>query len=212
MEGRLILLSIGILGLAATGCTGGDETPAKTDEPAATASVFTGTLEGTDARVAAVATDKHARLYFCGGDTSYETLSRWVPADIGKSGDLTADETAAMGWSLRAALREGILSGSVETGDGGSYPFEAKIVDGRTIAGLYEGLSPCGKVGVIVSQDSSKDDPVAQGACIGSGTTIDIHQVNPVAPLARDSKGAIRVTIEGSPNEVKVTAAAVPAN
>jgi hypothetical protein len=211
MEGRLILISIGILGLAATsGCAGGGETAPKNTEPS-TPTVFTGQIEGTDARVAAVATATHARLYFCGGDSSYETLSRWVPADIGKSGALAPDEASAMGWVIQGTLRDGVLSGSLVAGDAGSYSFDAKPVDDRTLAGLYEATSDCGKVGVIVSQPSTKDTPQAQGACISNGTVdVDIHQVNPVTPLVKDAKGAIRVTVEGITGEISVVAASAP--
>jgi hypothetical protein len=173
---------------------------------------FTGKLDGTDARVAVVAGRAHARVYFCGGDATYMDLSRWIPGTFDVEGQFTPDATAAMGWQVHATVGDGVVTGSLATGDGGSHAFQAASVDVRTIAGLYEGMSPCGQVGVIVSQATPDEAPASQGACIGAASgsgSIDIHQVNPVAPLVRNSDGTIAVDVAGTTEALTLTPAFV---
>jgi hypothetical protein len=115
-----------------------------------------------------------------------------------------------MGWSIDATVLQAGVNGTLTTGDAASFSFQATAVDKKTIAGLYEAVSPCGKVGVIVSQQTETDTPVVQGACIGNGN-IDIHQVNPVLPLTRDADGAFSVVVAGATEEISVVPAAAPA-
>ena len=200
-----LLLAVAV---SAGACSDRDgPTPAPVD---ATPRVFTGEVAETDAQVSAIVTSHHARLYFCGGASTYTTLSRWIPAVI-SHGEVTADETAGSGFSVHATLDGDALSGMLSTGDAGAYSFHAGVTDDRTVAGLYEATSPCGKIGVIVTQATTKDEPAAQGACIGTGN-VDIHQVNPVLPLVRTKDGSIRVVVDGSSTEVLVRAAAPPAD
>jgi hypothetical protein len=228
MEGRPGSLRIVLFALAATASCSNDGSarstrptdaaahadtrrPSEDAGGAASLRFFTGTVEGTDARIGVVAAKHHARLYFCGGDSTYRTLSRWVPAVIDASGSLTPDPAAEMGWVVTGTLSDDAVDGSLRPGDATSYGFHAAPVDERTIAGLYEGTSPCGKVGVIVSQVSSSESPVAQGACItssGDGTA-DIHQVNPVAPFERATDGTIAVEVSGTSETLRVTPALV---
>jgi len=172
---------------------------------------FTGTLDGTDARIGVVAAEHHARLYFCGGDSTYTTLSRWVPAAVAASGQLLPDTAAETSWVVEGTLASSAVDGSLRPDDASAYQFRAERVDERTIAGLYEGTSPCGKVGLIVSQSSPEESPVAQGACItstGDGTA-DVHQVNPVAPLTRAADGTIAVQVAGTSETLRLTPALV---
>jgi hypothetical protein len=228
MEGRLGSLRFALFALAATaGCS--NEGSARSTRPtdaadhvdargpesdaggAASLRFFTGTVEGTDARIAVVAAKHHARLYFCGGDSTYMTLSRWVPAVIDPSGDLEPDTAAELGWVVTGVLSGDVLDGLLRPGDASSYRFHAALVAHATIAGLYEGASTCGKVGLIVSQASSSESPVAQGACISSSGDgmADIHQVNPVAPLERTSDGTIAVQVAGTSETLSLTPALV---
>jgi hypothetical protein len=228
MEGCMGSLRIALFALAATaGCSndGSGRSTRPTDaadhadargpsgDAGGTTSLrfFTGTVEGTDARIGVVAAKHHARLYFCGGDSTYTMLSRWVPATIDSSGNLTPDPAAEMGWVVTGTISSDAVDGSLRPGDAASYRFHAAPVADGTIAGLYEGTSPCGKVGVIVSQGSSGESPVAQGACItssGSGSA-DIHQVNPVGPLERDADETISVEVSGTSETLRVTPALV---
>jgi hypothetical protein len=198
-----------VLATCAGACSADHESA--TPAPEATPRVFTGEVAGTDAQVSAIVTSHHARLYFCGGASTYTTLSRWIPA-VTSRGEVTADETAGKGFSVRATLDGDELSGTLSTGDAGAYSFHAGVTNDGTVAGLYEATSPCGKVGVIVTQATAKDEPAAQGACIGTGNVVDIHQVNPVLPLVRTKDGSIRVVVDGSSTEVLVRAAAPPAD
>jgi hypothetical protein len=169
---------------------------------------FTGTLEGSDARVGVVAGRTHARVYFCGGDSSYKRFSRWIPGALDAGGDFTPDTTAAMGWAVSATIADGAVTGSLAADDAGVRTFHAAAVQEHTIAGLYEGMSPCGKVGLIISQASPEAEPVPQGACIGNGN-VDIHQVNPVVPLTREANGTVMVEVPDTAEMVGLTAAVV---
>jgi hypothetical protein len=88
-------------------------------------------------------------------------------------------------------LTRGGLSGSVEQNDE-KHSFSAVRVAPGTIAGLYEGTSDCGRIGLIVSQPDVDSDPHGQGACVGEGHAPE--QVNPILPIALVD-GMIRVEI-----------------
>jgi hypothetical protein len=92
---------------------------------------------------------------------------------------------------------------------GATYSFHADPVVKDTIAGLYEAVGPCGKVGLIVSQASAGDAPAGQGACVPASGKADPEQVNPIRPLERGADGSIAVTVDGA--QVLVHAAAPPA-
>ncbi len=231
MEGRRGSIGVSVFALlAVVGCSNGSAPgssgtpPRKPDHADARAAkdanaadaapslrFFTGTVEGTDARIGVVAARRHARLYFCGGDSTYTTLSRWVPAVIDGAGELTPDPAAEMDWVVMGTIASGAVDGSLRPGDAAAHRFHADGVEDRTIAGLYEGSSPCGKVGLIVSQASPGEAPVAQGACITSFSdgTADVHQVNPVAPLDRAADGTIAVDVVGTSEELRLTPALV---
>ncbi|HEX4341066.1 MAG TPA: hypothetical protein VH062_34390 [Polyangiaceae bacterium] len=222
MEGRVEALCIAVLGVLGTvacssgnsaGNDGGAQAALDASAPDAASAApslrfFTGVLDGTDARVGVVAAVHHARVYFCGGKSSYTDLSRWLPGGLDGAGSFSADETAAMGWAVHATVGTDDVTGTLATGDGGVRNFHAAPVDGRTMAGLYEGVSPCGKVGLIVSQASPDETPVSLGACIGNGST-DIHQVNPVGPLVFSPDGTIGVAVSGTTETLALTPAVV---
>jgi hypothetical protein len=162
-----------------------------------------GTVSDSDIRVAAVIEGDRARVFFCGGPTSYETATKWIVTDIVDEKIEVDDD----GWVVHGTLNRGGLSGSVEQNDE-KRSFSAVRVASGTIAGLYEGTSDCGRVGVIVSQPDRDSDAHGQGACIGEGHPPE--QVNPILPIALDD-GEIRVEIgetEASVHE----AAPAPAN
>jgi hypothetical protein len=200
--GRQRLMAISAF---AVGCAGSDPNPQA--EPASTAPrVFVGEVPGTDARVGIVASSAHARFFFCGGPSSYLTLTHWLPADLTPAGDASAD---VGGFRLDAMLEGKNARGTIVEADGSSHPFAAVAITPATVAGLYEAASPCGKVGLIVSQTSAAAPAEGQGACVsGAGQTPGIRQVNPILPLARDASGTIRVVVDGSGEEAQVRAAA----
>jgi hypothetical protein len=171
-----------------------------------TARVYTGELTGTDVRVGIIATEHHARVFFCGGGSSYETMTRWITADVDATHQLHIPADAAPTWGLTGTVADAEVSGAIDVGDGVARPFRASIVSERTISGLYEGNASCGRIGLIVVQATPDTAAVGQGACIGPV----FEQVNPLEPLVRTPDGAILVTVGGSTAEREVRAAAPP--
>jgi hypothetical protein len=167
-----------------------------------------GEVDGTDVRVAIVATAHNARVYFCGGDASYMTLTRWFPlVPIDPAAGAVSQNTAD-GWSLQGHLDDAGVTGTIAVNGQGPWPFRMTPVAQGTIAGLYEKALPCGKAGVIVAQASSGEDPVGQGACIGtSGAKPSVEQVNPIRPITRASDGTIAVAVAGMMTTVQPAAA-----
>ncbi len=163
-----------------------------------------GTVSESDIRVAAVVENDRARLFFCGGPSSFATSTRWIVADLGRDGKFEFDDS---GWAVQGTLNRGGLSGSVEQ-NAEKRSFSAVRVAAGTIAGLYEGATDCGRVGLIVSQPDRDSDPQGQGACVGEGHAPE--QVNPILPVSLED-GEIQVKI----GEVEVSvreAAPAPAN
>jgi hypothetical protein len=176
-------------------------------------------MAGTDALVAIVATPHRARVYFCGGSSSFETLTRWFTVDIASSGDAVVEPDAG-DWQLQARFdAQGATgaAGTVTPGDGVARSFQAAAVATGTIAGLYEELAaPCGHIGLIVEQPAPGSAPIGQGACIGPGPApgapAKVLQVNPLEPLVRTSDGTIAVVVAGASEQELVHAAAPPSN
>jgi hypothetical protein len=162
--------------------------------------IYVGDVSGTDVRVAVVATSNRARIYFCGGPSSYATATKWLVANIDDAQRLTTAATDDA-WSLDARVERGTIGGVVRLADAAPHAFQASAVARGTIAGLYETSASCGggmgKVGLIVAQSTSSSEPVGQGACI-EGDSATVLQVNPIMPLAPDADGAIAVTTAGS--------------
>jgi hypothetical protein len=150
-----------------------------------------GTVSGGDVRVAAVLDggDSHrARIFFCGGPSSFATATQWILTDLAADGGIAFDD---MGVKVEAKVAGGKLSGTFEK-NGESHDFSAAKIEPNTLAGLYEGLSGCGRVGLIVSQKNSSAEPEGQGACVAMNHPPE--QVNPILPIALEA-GEIRVKI-----------------
>jgi hypothetical protein len=187
------------IALAAVAC--GDGAPSSVP-----ARIYTGELAGTDVRVGIIATEHHARLFFCGGPSSYQTKTRWVTSDIDAAHALQLPSSPNETWVLRGTVTDAEVTGSLDMGDATPHTFRATMVSERTISGLYEGTAPCGRLGLIVVQATPDMPPVGQGACVG--TTLE--QVNPLEPIVRTPDGTIRVTVGTSDMERDVRAAAPP--
>ena len=170
------------------------------------ARVYTGEVTGTDVRVGIIATERHARVFFCGGATSYETMTRWITADVDAMHQLKLPADAGPTWGIQGSVADAEISGSIDVGDGVPRVFRATVVNERTISGLYEGTSGCGRLGLIVIQATPDSAPVGQGACVGPV----LEQVNPLEPIVRTADGAIRVTVGSPPAEREVRAVAPP--
>jgi hypothetical protein len=182
-----------------------------TSPPAAPAArIFTGTVDGTDAQVAVVASARHLRVYFCGGPASYATMTHWFTLDLDPSGAAHAQADAAQTWSLDGQVGDTTATGAITIADGTRFTFATTRVSAGTIAGLYEGMAGCGKIGLIVTLPSAQAAPSGQGACITADLLPSVEQVNPIRPLTRASDGTISVLVAGATDSVIVRAAAPP--
>lgn len=172
--------------------------------------VFVGTVSGSDARVGVVATDRSARIFFCGGASSVAAMTHWLPSvPIDSQGKATQPKDAA-GWSMGGQVAATGVSGMVTPAGGVALAFRADPVTPGTIAGLYEGFGPCGKLGLIVAQSSTGDEATGQGACVPATGGASPEQVNPIRPIERAADGTIPVVVDGTQSHVN--AAAAPAD
>lgn len=191
--------------IAASGLSCGSRATGPT--PGASLNVYTGTVEGTDVQVGIVATDAQARIFFCGGPSSYSTRTKWLTTAVDVSGLIAFERPSTETWSVDGNVDDGEVAGLVDMGDAVRRPFRAAAVRETTIAGLYEGMAACGRVGLIVTQPSAAEVPTGQGACVGPPTA---EQVNPLRPIVRAADGTIRVTVGAAAEETVVRAAAPP--
>lgn len=151
---------------------------------------YVGEVDDSDVRVAVVADAEHARVFFCGGDSSYASDTHWFAVDV--TGDtFDADDGA---WQLHATRGDDGVLGDVQHGDEAARSFTTSRVVSGTLAGLYEGTGHCGRIGLIVAQTSPHADVHAQGACVGDGH--DPEQVNPIFPIAL-MQGGVQVQAPG---------------
>jgi hypothetical protein len=201
-------IAVSALALALVSALGCAANVAPTVEPVSPR-VFVGTVSDSDARVGIIATATRARVYFCGGDTSYTSLTRWLTADIDSAERASLKPATSDDWGLDFVLGTHDVSGMLDAGAAKPYAFHATEVVPGTNAGLYEATAPCGKVGLIVVQPSKTASALGQGACIESGTA-NVEQVNPLSPIARTTDGALRVTLAGSSDEIVVRTAIAP--
>ncbi len=185
-----------------------DETAAPEDASAASeVRVFVGDVAGSDVKLGAVVAGGGARLFFCGGPTSYAERTRWLQVEID---DRSRFELDADDWHVRGRLAGTSLSGEVEHGAAAPADFVAELARASTLAGLYEGTADCGRVGLIVTQRDEDAPATGQGACVGPGHAPE--QVNPILPISLEDDGSIRVEVEADDGaqEARVTPAAAP--
>ncbi|HKU41887.1 MAG TPA: hypothetical protein VJR89_27205 [Polyangiales bacterium] len=164
---------------------------------------WVGAVEDSDIRLGVAEQGERARLFFCGGPKSYETSTRWVVVDLAADGG--GFELDDGDWQIAGTLGDDALRGKVRIGSGDARSFAARPTSDDTLAGLYEGMADCGRVGLIVTQAERSDEPTGQGACVGTGHPPE--QVNPILPIALQND-AIGVEIGG--REASVRPAAGP--
>ena len=147
---------------------------------------WVGAVEETDVRVAAIVGAGKARLYFCGGADL--TATRWFDIPFNSEHLEYKDDT----WRIHAHLTSGGVLGEVERASEGVRTFNAHAFERGTIAGLYEGKADCGRLGLIVTQPTQNDGPIAQGACLAADGRA-VQQVNAIEPIAlQDGKIMVR--------------------
>lgn len=174
--------------------------------------VLVGSVTENDAQVGVVATAHHARLFLCGGPSSYQSATHWFSLDLDASGQIIAQDASAGPFSVDGRIGQNSAGGVVTLADGTSLTFQASPTAHGTLAGLYEATAPCGKAGLIVTQPSSQATAMGQGACIGAtvGSSADrILQVTPIDPIARANDGSVHASAAGS--EISLVVAAPPA-
>jgi hypothetical protein len=168
--------------------------------------VLVGALSDSDVKLGVIATALRARLFFCGGPDSVETMTRWVVADLqGSTVELVADD-----WEITGELAGEELIGELKREGEETATFSASLVDPETLAGVYEGMDQCGRVGLIVTQPSQNDVATAQGACVGMGHLPE--EVTALLPIMRENDGSITVQLEGDdePRLASVIEASAP--
>jgi len=189
------LFGAAALACSSLGCS--DESASKPAEPSP--SVWVGEVEGSDARVALAQRDGAVTLFFCGGDDSYMTDTRWFAEDALPNAAFSFTDG---GWSVNGVLEKGVASGSVQTETDAARDWTAARVDPRTIAGLYAGVAPCGKLGLIVTQATADDEPSGQGTCLRvEASGVIVEQVNPVRLVQLRSTHEISVTVASAPDQ-----------
>ncbi len=175
----------------ALGCSGDPE-----PEPSAP-SVWVGEVKGTDIKVALA--DKGggaAVLFFCGGDESYTMSTRWFADGAAIEEPFDFEDS---GGRVDGAVKGAAASGSARTDRGETLSWSASAINSATIAGLYEGTAPCGKLGLIVTQATADDAPSGQGACVrADGDAIVVEQVNPIR-LAPSATHELAVQVASAP-------------
>lgn len=190
------LLCAAVLACFAAGCAG-DESPRRA-EPSPRA--WVGEVQGTDIKVALADRGDSVALFFCGGDDSYTDSTRWFSegALLGEPFSFTED-----GWSIDGGIDERVFSGSLKTDIETDIArnWMAEPVAPGTVAGLYEGDAPCGKLGLIVTQATVDDAPTGQGACLRvENSDVIVEQVNPVR-LELSPLRELFVTVASAPDE-----------
>jgi hypothetical protein len=163
---------------------------------------WVGAVDDSDIRLGVAQESDQARVFFCGGPSSYASATRWVVTALAADGGFEFDEG---GWHVSGELSDDAIAGQLRLGSDDSREFSASPVSKGTIAGLYEGLADCGRIGLIVTQASKGNEPSGQGACVGTGHPPE--QVNPILPIALKA-GEIRVEVGG---QVSALRAAGPA-
>ncbi len=181
---RRFLLSTSTLALAGIGC--GDDDASGGGPTPNTQQTFVGDVTGTETRVALVRDGDDVALFFCGGATTFATATRWVRAQAqGDTFDVTAD-----GWAVHVSIQGGLVTGTLDTGDGVAAAWQGSRVDEAGLAGLYEAEQSDGNVGVVVALDEA-GAALVQGALV---TPTVAAQVVPIAPVERVAD-RMRVTV-----------------
>ena len=194
-------------GLRPASSDAGDEQADGSDADAQTRELevqrWVGRAAGTDVQIGVVVEGgERARIFFCGGPTSYRTATRWITVELGDGGSYAFEDAD---WRVTGSVERTSVRGEVSLGGRENAMFEALPIAPGTLAGLYEGRSDCGRVGLIVTHEEPSEEPMGQGACVGEGHLPE--QVNPILPIALVD-GAIRVRIgetEASVQEASVT-------
>jgi len=193
-----VVLSVAFAATLLAGGCGDDAEPGAANRPdsgtlqhapARVLARMVGGVEETDVRVALLIGAEKVRLYFCGGAESYATATRWFDLEADGEDVEFEDDT----WRIHAHVLFHTLLGEVERAGDAARMFKAQSFDPATLTGLYEGVAECGRLGLIVTQDTD-GNVTAQGAC--TGATERSQEVKLIEPITSED-GMIRVRTPG---------------
>ncbi|HET9934261.1 MAG TPA: hypothetical protein VFQ35_26345 [Polyangiaceae bacterium] len=183
------------LALGATACADGDP------EPTHGTFLWVGGVAESDIAFAAVSSTQSATLFFCGGPDSLVRGTHWLPYVAPLSGDFSEESS---GVRVRGSVVPALLQGTLEVP--GERPRSFSAVGARLdgLAGLYEGIAPCGHIGLIVFPEDAEGTR-AQGTCVRTVEgEVQVEQVNPVMPLAALDDRGVAVEVGSDPQPVIV--------
>jgi hypothetical protein len=182
------LLVLFALAISISGC--GTSSPPPPPAP----QTFIGTVGTTDAKVGLVVVGGDAVLFFCGGDSSYATLSHYLKGPLNPDHSFSFTDGTATG---AGAFTESQASGTLDPGGGAAtVNWTASLAPAApgTLEGVYSTQLPnAGKVGVIIVQPTANDPPVVQGALVELSASSKITAVLQVTPFDQP----LRVTPQG---------------
>lgn len=161
-----------------------------TDEPPV-ARLASGVVPGTDLLVATVydeSTDE-AIAYFCGGDTTFGTHTRWF-----SGGEQTQDgfTDAQDDWEVTVEVDDTGATGTLTEPDGTTHAFTTTAVGSDSIAGLYSARVDDCTAGVVVVDEGGQAR--AQGTYFCTEPEFSV-QVIILAPVALTPDGGIEVEV-----------------
>lgn len=176
--GSLLVAALASLFVAGCGSASG-EAPA-----------FVGNVEGQDAVVGAVSDGERATFYLCGGDSTYETLTRWFTGSVAADGAL--DLSNAKGdWKVSGNLESG--SGQITGDQGETFTWTAHAASGD-VDGLYQVMDGSCRTGAVVGDLDGKGTTRLQGVwCDGEG---NFAQVIPLRNQIELTAKGIEVTVQ----------------
>jgi hypothetical protein len=187
------LLGVALVSCSASGC--GNDAKTHALEPAP--QVWIGEVQDTDVKVALADRKTSVALFFCGGNDSYAGSTRWFAEGASLEHAFSFKSGA---WSVDGAVDGAVARGNVQIDTNDPEPWITRAPDAGTLAGLYEGEAPCGKLGLIVTQQRPQDSPTGQGACLRvDGDSVVVEQVNPVRLAAQSAEREIAVTVASAP-------------
>jgi len=172
-------------------------TPASREAAPGSTSLYIGSLDGGDAKVAVVRDGSRWATYVCGGRDTLSSMTAWFQGSLDSSRDTTAFEASAEGKELRASLTLDSVSGTL-TVDGAATRFVTSRVSNSSPAGLFQSASGGCRTGLIVppaGQGEPQGVYCADLRAAGKPTVRIFEQVNPVEPVtSAEDVVAARVT------------------
>jgi hypothetical protein len=188
-------VALAALALVAAGCVA----------PAAPPAFHVGPVSDSDAVVAVVREGTRVTAYVCGGERTYDTLTRWFEADVREGDAVTITRD---GYTLRlesSAPDAASLPGTLTDAQGIARPFVARLQPTAPLVGLYDSNDSGCRAGAMVWYADGSADPRVQGTWCDRGGLVE--QVEPVRPLQVDAAGLrVRLGPRGGLRQIRLRA------